>query len=367
MTLRLALLVMVALLAAPSAYAQADDDFLVPLTPTPKSSPASSKTKPKKGKAAKPVAAKPPKKEKLPSKKATAKKGSAAAKASPVEATKPPATAQKPSAPAQEDDLGLAPLVAAKTELLVKLAGGAIKGARLLVDNKDVGPLPQPAQVVTPGEHSVVVRRPGFSEFSKRIYVEEGQLNEVSAALEPVAGVVAVTADVPGAAVFIDGEPRGTVPLSGLLIKPGSHTLEARRDGFEADPKTIAVRAGRDYTVDFHLRPSVGGAKTAVASADRPTSTALTPREPAQVDTAAAALDTDATPEVEQGRPLTKRWYFWAGVGVVAAAAAVGAVVATQGNTVAAPLTDRDVCGGDCDAAINYPPTGASAAGVVRF
>lgn len=348
---RLAPLAMVVLLAAPASFAQSDDDFLVPLTdskPSKSKKPAKATKTPKTPKTPKKrTATKTPKK---PAKKATAKRGS---KATPVEET--PASA--------DDALAVVPLVESKTELLVKL-GSAVKGARLFIDNQDMGPLPVPVQEIAPGEHTVVVRRPGFSEFSRRITVEAGRVNEVVATMEAVAGVVAVNADVPGTSVVIDGEPKGVAPLAGVLLRPGSHTIEARRDGFEAEPKTIGVRAGRDYSVDFHMRPTAGGPKTPVASVDRPTAPALTPkaREP---DSAAVALgpDMETQDEVEPSKPLTSRWYFWAGVGAVVAGGVVGAVAMTQ-DSPAKPLTLEDVCGvGGCDGQINAP-TGA---GIVRF
>lgn len=343
---------MVALLAAPSAFAQSDDDFLVPLTDTPSTpkakKPAKGAKKPKKPK--KRTATKP----KKASKKATAKRGPKA----PVE--------QAP----EDDALMVVPLVESKTELLVKL-GGAVKGARLFIDNQDMGPLPAPVQEIAPGEHTIVVKRPGFSEFSRRITVEAGRVNEVVARLEAVAGVVAVNADVPGASVVIDGEPRGVAPLTGVLLRPGSHTIEARRDGFEAEPKTIGVRAGRDYTVDFHMRPSAGGPSTPVASVDRPSAPVLTPKvQPArpqaeEPDTAAVALgpDMETQDEVEPSTPLTKRWYFWAGVGAVVAAGVVGTVAMTQ-DSPGKPLTPSDVCNPvSCDGVINAP----AGSGIVRF
>jgi hypothetical protein len=351
---RLAPLAMVALLAAPSAFAQSDDDFLVPLTdakPGASKSKKTTKVPPKKR-----TAAKPPKK---PAKKATAKRGTG---------SKTPVAEQTPAP--EDDGLGVVPLVESKTELLVKL-GGAVKGARLSIDNQDMGPLPVPAQEIAPGEHTIVVKRPGFSEFNRRITVEPGRVNEVVATLDAVAGVVAVNVDVPGASIAIDGDSRGVAPLTGVLLKPGSHVIEARRDGFEAEPKTIGVRAGRDYSVDFHMRPTAGGAKTPVASVDRPAAPVLTPKVQPELpkvdepDTAAVALgpDMETHDEVAPSTPLTKRWYFWAGVGAVVAGAVVGTVAMTQ-NSPAKPLTLEDVCGaGGCDGQINAP-TGA---GIVRF
>lgn len=335
---------MVALLAAPSAFAQ-DDDLLVPLGP----STGKSTAKPPKGKrrtGSATATSKPPKK----GGKATAKRGAKGTQAKPPEAT----------AAAPDDDL-VVPLTA-KTELLVKVGGG-LKGARLIVDNKDMGTLPAASLEVEPGEHVVVVRRPGYSEFAKRVTVDAGRVNEVTATLEAVSAVVSVTVDVPGAAIRVDGEPAGNAPLTNLLLKPGSHDIEARRSGFEPEHNTLLVRAGKDYTVSLHLRPSENADNPVVASADRPTAAQLTPLEKPRPDAVTALTpESETTQEVQPSRPLYKRWYFWAGVGAVVAAGVVGTVAMTQ-SSPATPLTPTQVCGGPCDGTINSP-TGS---GAVRF
>lgn len=351
MTLRrLPILAVVALLAAPASFAQSVDDFLVPLTPDTKSTSKTKKEKRAKTKTttSKKAVVKQPGKKKAPTR-ATAKRGS-----------KRPAVVEQ--TPVLDEELSIAPLVAAKTELRVKVPG-AVQGARLIIDGEEMGTLPAPVREISPGEHTIIVRRPGFTEFNQRVHIEEGRLNEVEAALEAVAGVVAVSVDVPGAAIFIDGQSYGTAPLAGVLLTPGSHAVEARRDGFEPDQKSIIVRAGRDYTVSFHLRPAVGGGRTPVASADRPTAPVLTPKASLMQDDAAVALGTETRDEVKS-TPLTSRWYFWAGVGAVVAAGVVGTVVMTQ-DAQGKPLTLTDVCGpGGCDGAINAP---TAASGAMRF
>ncbi len=315
---RAAVFVLMAALAAPQAVAQ--DELLVPLSPTKEE----------------------PKPKKKPVRRRTTKKSAA----------KKPAPAPSPL-----DEL-VVPLAPAKTELLVKLSGD-VKGARLWLDNKAVGvlPLAEPIEVA-PGAHAVVVRRPGFAEFSRRFTVEQGTTHELGVVLEAVAGVVAVNADVPGAHVTVDGQPRGKVPLVNLELKPGTREIVVRHEGFAPEVSRINVRAGKDYVVNAHLRPAEGAAtSTPVASADRPERPILTPTEPS-LDNPSVPLSAPEEPEVSGDRPWYKRWYVWAGVGAVVAAAAAGTVVATQGNS-AKPLTERDVCGpSGCDGVIN---------GMIRF
>ncbi len=92
------------------------------------------------------------------------------------------------------------------------------------------------------------------------------------------------------------------------------------------------------------------------APLDQPTRPELTPRlDPVKP----AAL----TPPVEQkaGPALTRRWYFWAGVGVVAAAVTVGALVLASPK---APPLDV-VCDGPCDGVLVLGRTGAPAPGAL--
>ncbi|WP_224366780.1 PEGA domain-containing protein [Hyalangium versicolor] len=332
-------------LVAPQAFAQ--DDLIVPINNEPKS----------KSKATK---------RRTPPKKATAKKAEPAPEEDDLvvpisnsngkkSTPSKPATAKKtePAPAALEDELVI-PIAAGKTELAVKLSGG-LKGARLYVDSKDMGPLPQSAPLpITAGEHTVVVRRIGFADFNRRITVAQGKPTEVAVTLEAVAGVMTVTADVAGASVSINGQVRGQVPLANLVLKPGSYEIVVSKDGFLPETKSLSVKAGKEYTVAANLRPS--DKPTAVASTDRPERPVLTPSESVS-KTPVVPLSEDE-PEVSTSSPWYKRWYVWAGVGVVAAAAA-GAVVATQSGGVKT-LGSETVCGGPCDGTINgVVPRGA--------
>ncbi|HYH99405.1 PEGA domain-containing protein [Hyalangium sp.] len=346
---RAAVFALVAALVAPQSFAQ---DLDVPMPSAggkTKSKAGKSRASAKKGSAKKPAPVEDELDVPLP---APTKKPATAKKPAPVEdeldvplpsPTKKPATAKKP-APLDVDEI---PTVG-KSELRVKLAG-SVKGARLLVDNKDVGALPLSAPLqVEPGEHSLVVRRPGFADFSRRI-TAKGKPIEVPVTLEAVAGVVTVVAEPTGASVSINGQPRGEVPLNGVVLKPGSYEIVVSKEGFQPDTKNLSVKAGKDYTVTASLRPAETPPPTLVAGGDTPTIPVLTPPETTVTDANKIPLTKDE-PEVSPSQPWFKRWYVWAGVGVVAAAAA-GAVVATQGGTT--PLTSDIVCGGRCDETIN--------------
>ncbi|MFP2962976.1 PEGA domain-containing protein [Myxococcus sp. 1LA] len=316
---RIVVFALVTVLAAPSA-ALAQDDFLAPLT-TP----------------SKPKTTKPKVVKKKPAKK-------------PARA-KAPAKGKKQAA---EDDLLVAPLAPAKTEVLVRMTGN-VRGAKLFVDGKEFGVLSSavvPVEV-RPGEHQLVVRRPGYADFTRRIDVKAGSQAEVLVSLDATMGFATLTADVADAVVLVDGQQVGAVPQANVLLRPGSREIEFRAPGFKPDVHNITVFAGRNYEVTGNLRPLLD---PSVAVADAPKSPVLEPSSKIDSDEETSpglSLAGDPeTPEVEGSKPWYGRWYVWAGIGAVVAAGTVGAVMATQGGG-ANPLSPTDVCGpAGCDAVL---------------
>ncbi|MCP3144038.1 PEGA domain-containing protein [Pyxidicoccus xibeiensis] len=354
---RLVLYALVTVLAVPSSALAQDDDLLAPPTPSKsrsKSGKPPGKTKVVKKKPAR-VTKKPAGKSKAPAKSRTAKK--------------------PPVADPIEDDL-LAPPTLKKTELLVRISG-SVRGAKLLVDGKDAGTLtaaPIPVEVA-PGEHLLVVRKPGYAEYTKRVDVKEGAQQELTVSLDATMGFATLTADVAGVVAFVDGQEVGPVPQGNVLLKPGSREIEFRAPGFKPDVHNITVFAGRSYDVTGTMRPSID---TSVAASD-PGRSKPSVTEPTIPQDTSPGLDigAEAPPEVSSGKPWYGRWYVWAGVGAVVAAGTVGAVMATQGGTPD-PLDPTAVCGGvTCDAILGNgarPVRGGSGgrllplqAGALRF
>ncbi len=265
----------------------------------------------------------------------------------PIPTPKPP-TAKKPDA--TELDEELIPSVN-RTEVVLKL-GSSTKGARLYVDNRDLGTLPLSAPLMLdPGEHALLIRKPGFADFSRRIFAQKGRPTEVAVALEAVAGFVTVTSETQGANVSINGQLRGQVPLTGVVLRPGTYEIVVSKEGYEPDKQSVTVKAGKEFAVVATLKPSL----VAEAPKDRPQQPQLIPTPPTVTNPQPDPLAQKVPKEVETSQPWFKRWYVWAGVGVVAAAA-TGAVVATRGSE----LTPAKVCEGQCDGVINgFRPVGA--------
>jgi hypothetical protein len=218
---------------------------------------------------------------------------------------------------------------------------------------------------------------------------------------------VTLSAPVPGARVFIDGEPEGALPLAEKFVKPGEHTLKIERQGYQTIEATITAVANKKTDFAYTLEPvgavvtvesSTAGATCSIdGSAAEPlpltkvlgegkhvvvvaangfaseqrtidatlgvdlteTFTLVAGEDrPAQVNLEPSDRDSDlelelATNMKGKNTPLYARWYVWAGVGAVVVGAIATAVAVTQG---AKPTPDPSiVCGGSCDATVGWP------------
>ncbi|MCP3104875.1 PEGA domain-containing protein [Myxococcus sp. K15C18031901] len=333
---RCVLLSLVAVLAMPSSAFAQDDDLLAPLTPQPSKSTSKPKTKVVKKKKPEKVTKKPAR-TKAPA--ATTAKGS--------KTKKPAATA--------DDDL-LAPLAPMKTELVVAISGN-VRGAKLTLDGREVGTLsaaPMSLEV-SPGDHALVVRKPGYADYTRRIDAKPGVSTDVRVALEPTMGIAQAVADIPGTTLVVDGVEVGPVPQRDILLKPGRHEIEFRAPGFKPDVHTINVLAGTGYELAGRMRPLVDSA-IAGRDGDAPTRTSLDPTRSAVDDdsTDPLAFPDPEDPSVSEdtSKPWYSRWYVWAGVGAVVAAGTVGAVMATQEPGIKATNPDAVCNPGSCDSVV---------------
>ena len=296
---RLLLLAFLCLAYAPAAWPAGDesDDLLAPLTPT------EGKSKRKKKKV-------PP----------------------------PPVVEKKKEVPVE-------PLPSlAMGRLSVRLPDPSLKNAHLYVDEREIGVLPQEPVDENPGDHKVTVKRLGYAPFNATVKVKDTGVTELMAILEPLAAVVSFASDVVGVEVFVDGKSYGPVPVTDVVVAPGNHQIRGKKDGYDEQNQSMALKAGQDYTVRLNLR------LRSVAAADRPErAKSLEPKAapPPNGNAGMSSAMVEREHDDGGGTPFYGQWYFWAGAGAVAAGAAGGAVWAMQPRN---PCGDRP-----CDACINAP------------
>lgn len=117
-------------------------------------------------------------------------------------------------------------------------------------------PLSKPLKV-TSGSRVVGVVAPGHIPERREVTIAGGAKLAVSFELQPMQGRIAqlaVKANVPGAAVFVNGKPAGKTPLAATLtLAPGDHVIELRRPGYVTAKKGVSVGEGAYGEASFEL------------------------------------------------------------------------------------------------------------------
>ncbi len=165
-----------------------------------------------------------------------------------------------------------------------------VPGARVLLRDRDQGVTPLPPFRANAGAATIEVTLDGFFPEKRDIVLPGGGSASVEITLRKRAtsGVLGITTEPLGSQVFVDGNLAGTSsPRVELVLEAGEHRVLAHHDGYDDAIVPVVLAAGDSRDVGLTLEQSV---------------------------------------------PITKKWWFWTGVGVVV----VGGVVLT-----AALLTDR--------------------------
>jgi hypothetical protein len=164
----------------------------------------------------------------------------------------------------------------------------------VLIRDKQIGVAPFDAVQVVAGTARVEVVAEGYFTYAKEVTLPGGTTFTLDVQLvrKDTQSILAVRSDVAGSQVFVDGKPQGSVPTE-VAVGPGTHKVLVRRDGYEETEVSVVTAAGDRK--DLKVNP-------------------------------------------QKNAPITSKWWFWTGIGVVV----VGGAVITY-----ALVTERKAGSGD--------------------
>jgi hypothetical protein len=163
----------------------------------------------------------------------------------------------------------------------------AVNGARVIVRDRVVGVTPLASIVVPAGAATLEVDLDGFFTERRDVVLPGGGSLHLDVELhrKSTTALLTVSTSPPGAQVFVDDSYFGTsTPKIEVAVIPGAHDVIARRDGYDEARVPLVVQPGTTRDVSIPLQRSV---------------------------------------------PITARWWFWTGVGVVVAGSVVTAIALT--------------------------------------
>ena len=131
-------------------------------------------------------------------------------------------------------------------------------GADVLINGSSRGVTPVQVDQIPSGEIEVLLQREGYAPHREKLVLKAGDTVRVEARLVMTPGALSVVAQPEAARIYVDNEFRGETPVSLTGLKPGEYRLRAERRGFEADARTVQVRAGETTTEEFRLQKNSG-------------------------------------------------------------------------------------------------------------
>ncbi|HXE34663.1 MAG TPA: PEGA domain-containing protein [Verrucomicrobiae bacterium] len=120
--------------------------------------------------------------------------------------------------------------------------------------------------LLLPGKHQILVRQAGYTDFTRELVIEPGQVQEVQVSMQLLPGAktpdvtseLKVTVQPKRAAVFLDGNYVGHASELGgkfhsLLVSPGKHTIKIELPGYRTFETVVEVLAGQKSEVKTEL------------------------------------------------------------------------------------------------------------------
>jgi tetratricopeptide (TPR) repeat protein len=163
----------------------------------------------------------------------------------------------------------------------------AVKGASVLLDSRLLGTTPLTRAVrVDIGTHRLTVESDGYLPFTRPLTLSTGSSSEVTVTLlrPSDSARLRVRSAIAGARVFLDGEAVGQAPAE-VAVRAGRRVVRVEHPDFLATTVPVTLAAGEARTVDVPLESRPG---------------------------------------------LLQKWWFWAGVGAIAAGATVSVIALTN-------------------------------------
>jgi hypothetical protein len=161
-----------------------------------------------------------------------------------------------------------------------------IAGAEIRLGNTVLGTTKPGPNVfrVNAGAQTVTVSHRDYFPFERPVALDAGKLETVDVVLasRSAEALLRVTSPVSGAAVVIDGKSTGNVPFE-TPMKPGQHRIALTRDGYDAAETSVVLIAGERKDVDIPM----------------------------------GVHDS-----------ITKKWWFWTGLGVILVAGGIATYIA---------------------------------------
>ena len=130
-------------------------------------------------------------------------------------------------------------------------------GAQVQIDGKNDSSWITPLNLsaLNPGQHTLIISKPGYQAETRNIDVASGSKSIISLQLAPMTATVSVTGSPAGVAVWMDGRDTGRVAPTQISVdKPGNHSFVFKKQGYLDETTTVNLQMGQTFRLSPSLR-----------------------------------------------------------------------------------------------------------------
>lgn len=130
---------------------------------------------------------------------------------------------------------------------------------KVFIDDREMGPAPWSGKLIV-GEHTVVVKAPGYHDATRPIVVKPGEERtiEIEMDVKGMPGKLVVDTELQGVSLFVDGMSKGKTPIKGFMLPPGIYQVRATKDGYADWEGEVTVQEGTPTSVELEMAATAG-------------------------------------------------------------------------------------------------------------
>ena len=140
--------------------------------------------------------------------------------------------------------------------------------AAVTINNKPRGHTPLTTELLTTGEIVSIVLK-GYKPWNKALQVPPGEtLTVPEIILEPADGVIEATSVPSGATITVDGQYRGTTPITLEVAANEKHQISLFLNGYTTKKHTLLLAPGETEQLTISMKADIGGIRVLTSPSD---------------------------------------------------------------------------------------------------
>ena len=130
-------------------------------------------------------------------------------------------------------------------------------GAQIQIDGKNDSSWVTPFNLsgLNPGQHTLIISKPGYQAETRNIDVASGSKSIISLQLAAMTATASLSSEPAGAAIWMDGKNTGRVTPTQISVdKPGNHSFVFKKQGYLDESATTNLQVGQTFRLSPTLR-----------------------------------------------------------------------------------------------------------------